>query len=117
VGGVTNPSKVKGSLAERQMVAWLVENGFPLAHRSRAGWSNDIGDVLGCGQVIEVKNAKTARWGEWLAELDVEKVNAGMSQGVLVVRRSRITDPGDWLAVRRVRDEFLLDTDNPFGGQ
>ena len=104
---MSNPSKVKGDKAERDLVAWLVRNGYPLAHRSRAGWSDDVGDVLGVpGLVIEVKHAKTMRLGPWLDELDVEKVNAGCRSGVLIVRRPGWPDPGEWFAVRRVRDEF-----------
>ena len=104
-----NASKRKGDRGERELVAWLVRNGYPLAHRSRAGWSDDIGDVLGIPDLtIEVKAAKTMRLGPWLDELDVERVNAGTTRGVLVVRRPGWPDPGEWFAVRRVRDEFSI---------
>ncbi len=104
---MSNPSKVKGSAAERLVAAWLRENGYSDAHRSRAGWSDDVGDILGVpGLVLEVKDAKTKRWGEWFQQLEAEKVNAGVSDGVLVVKVAGTTDVGDWLAVRRVRDEF-----------
>ena len=104
-----NPSKDKGDRAERELVAWLQQNGYPYAHRSRAGWSDDVGDILGVdGLTIEVKSAKTMRLGPWLDELDVEKVNASNHRGVLVVRRPGWPDPGEWFAVRRVRDEFGL---------
>lgn len=101
---MSNPSKAKGDRAERELVAWLVQNGYPLAHRSRAGWSEDIGDVLGLDRVVEVKSAKTMRLGSWLDELDAEKANAGMSRGVLIVRRPGWPDPGEWFAVQRCRD-------------
>ena len=104
---MSNPSKDKGDRCERLLVAWLVQNGYPMAHRSRAGWSDDIGDVLGVpGLVIEAKSAKQMRIGPWLDELDVEKRNAGCADGVLIVRRPGWPDAGDWFAVRRVRDEF-----------
>lgn len=103
---MTNRARDKGARAERDLTGWLVDNGHPLAHRSRAGWSDDVGDVLGCGLVIEVKSAQTMRLGPWLDQLDGEKVNAGMVDGVLVVKRPGWADPGDWFAVRRVRDEF-----------
>ena len=106
---MTNPSKDKGDRAERDFVAWLVQNGYPLAHRSRAGWSDDVGDIMGVHDLtIEVKHAKTMRLGPWLDELDVERANAGTARGVLVVRRPGWPDPGEWFAVRRVRDEFSL---------
>ena len=106
---MTNPSKNKGDRAERELVAWLQSNGHPHAHRSRAGFSADVGDILGLpGLVVEVKSAKTLRLGPWLDELDVEKRNAGVNDGVLVVRRPGWPDPGEWFAVRRVVDEFSL---------
>ena len=80
------PSTNKGDRAERELVAWLVQNGYPLAHRSRAGWSVDIGVVLGIHDLtFEVKSAKTLRLGPWLDELDAERANAGTPRGVLVV--------------------------------
>jgi hypothetical protein len=42
---------------------------------------------------------------EGIAELDVEKANAGTSHGVLVLKRRGISDPGNWIAVRRVCDD------------
>ncbi len=107
---MTNPNKQKGDRAERELVAWLSRNGYRDAHRSRAGWSDDVGDILGIpGLVVEVKSAKTLRLGPWLDELDVEKANAGVRDGVLIVRRPGHPDPGQWFAVRRVRDEFRCD--------
>ena len=106
---MTNPSKDKGDRAERELVAWLRSNGYPTAHRSRAGWSDDVGDVLGVPDLcIEVKSAKTMRLGPWLDELDVERANAGQPRGVLVVKRPGWSDPGEWFAVRRLRDEFTI---------
>ena len=107
---MSNPSKNKGSAAERLVAAWLRENGYPDACRSRAGWSADVGDILGVpGLVVEVKDAKTKRWGDWLCQLDAEKSNANVRDGVLIVKVAGTTDAGDWLAVRRVRDEFRCD--------
>ena len=103
-----NASRDKGARAERELVAWLVANGYPLAHRSRAGWSDDQGDIMGCGQVIEVKSAKSMRLGPWLDQLDQEKINAGNPKGVLVVKRPGWSDAGEWFAVQRARDYFSL---------
>ena len=84
----------------------LCRTGYPLAHRSGPVGPTDIGDVLGLDRVVEVKSAKTLRLGPWLDELDVEKANAGMSRGVLIVRRPGWPDPGEWFAVQRCRDYF-----------
>ena len=106
---MTNSAKRKGDNAEREFVKWARENGYPNAERIRAGWEDDRGDIDGMhGLVIEVKSAKALRINDWLDELRVECGNAGgiahPADGWLVVRRPGQTDPGDWWAIRRVRD-------------
>ena len=102
---MTNPSKAKGDRAERELVAWLQQRGFSGAHRSRAGWSADVGDVLGVPDLtVEVKSAKTMRLGPWLDELDQEIINGETASGVLVVKRPGWSDPGQWFAVQRNKD-------------
>jgi hypothetical protein len=104
---MTNPSKSRGDRAERDAVAWLRANGHPHAERIRAGWQDDRGDIDGIpGLVIEVKSARTPRWQEWLDELDVEMVNAGCSDGIVLWKPPGCGDPGRWLAVRRLTNEM-----------
>jgi hypothetical protein len=57
--------------------------------------------------VVEVKSmADVARAiNEGITELEMEKANAGTSHGVLVLKRRGITDPGEWLAIRKVCDD------------
>jgi hypothetical protein len=56
---------------------------------------------------VEVKSmADVARAiNEGITELEMEKANAGTSHGVLVLKRRGITDPGEWLAIRKVCDD------------
>jgi len=118
---MANPSKRKGTDAEVKLLAWLHANGHAEAVRNPPAGTKDVGDlevltecyVKGCclvddaPVVIEVKSYKdqTAAINQGLAELDVEMVNAGTSHGVLVVKRRGKGDPGDWLAIRLVRND------------
>jgi Holliday junction resolvase len=109
---VSNPSKRKGTDAEVKLLAWLKEKGHVVVRNPPAG-RFDVGDltVHRMGNypptVVEVKNmADVARAiNEGITELEMEKFNAGTSHGVLVIKRRGISDPGNWLAVRRVCDD------------
>jgi len=57
--------------------------------------------------VIEVKNHANlaAAISQGITELDAEMDNAGADHGVLVVKRRGKGDPGEWLAIRKVRND------------
>jgi len=75
---MTSPQKRKGSSAELAVAKWLRTWGWVNAERSRAGWTDDRGDIDGVpGVCIEVKNCKSIDIPGWLGELDVEMDNAG----------------------------------------
>jgi Holliday junction resolvase len=109
---MANPSKQKGTAAETALLRWLLDNGTA-AVRNPPGGNKDVGDLVtsrwwpGGPCVIEVKNmTDVARAiNEGIAELEVEKANAGTRHGVLVVKRRGKGDPGEWLAIRRVCDD------------
>ena len=108
---MANPSKRKGTDAEVKLLAWLHQNGHPEAVRNPPAGTKDVGD-LRCWDderpiVIEVKSyADVARAiNDGLAELDAEMVHAGTDHGVVVVKRRGKGDPGEWLAVRKVRND------------
>ena len=102
---MTNPQKAKGSRAELQVARYLQESGWPYAERSRAGWTDDRGDIDGVpGVVFEVKDHKRHDLSGWLGELEAEIANARAVTGVLVVKRRLHTDPADWYAVGRFGD-------------
>lgn len=116
-----NPSKRKGTHAETALLRWLHDHGHGEAIRNPPAGSKDIGDlrtltecyVNGCcleddaTVVVEVKNHANVATAinQGLAELDVEMVNAGTSHGVLVVKRRGKGDPGEWLAIRKVKND------------
>lgn len=124
---MSNPSKRKGTDAEVKLLAWLKANGHKDAVRNPPAGAKDVGDLCcsvltspGDGVydpddamtwwepcVIEVKSWKdvAAAMRQGIAELEVEKQNAGTGHGVLVLRRRGVTDPGEWYAVRRVCDD------------
>lgn len=109
---MTSPQKRKGDEAERDFVKWLISRGYVAARRTRAGWDDDKGDInLGSSKrplLIEVKNRKTLSVNTWLDEMEAKMVELGdeFHDAVLVVKRPGQADPGDWWAIRRVRDEF-----------
>lgn len=109
---MSNPSRRKGSDAEIKLLAWIKDKALRKAVRNPPAGSKDIGDLTVFDFdrddiVIEVKNweNQTAAINAGLKELDVEKANAGSSRGVLVVKRTGKGDPGEWLAVRLVKDD------------
>lgn len=99
----------RGKTAERAVVGYLREHGFPGAERTvRAGARNgqrvraDVGDIDGTpGLCVQVKNtpqASDARIPEWLAQAEQQRVAAGADLGLLVVKRSGAGHPGRWWA-------------------
>lgn len=120
---MSNPSKARGTKAETDMLKWLKANGHEDALRLPPMGAKDQGDLTlltdcwrdGCCQfddvsvVVEVKHygrdGVATAINSGLAELDVEMVNAGTRHGVLVVRRNGKTDPAEWLAIRKVRND------------
>ena len=102
---MTSPQKATGSRAELAVARYMQEAGWPYAERSRAGWTDDRGDIDGApGIVVEVKDHKKFALSEWMGELEVEVANARAITGVLVVKRRLHTDPADWYAVTRFGD-------------
>lgn len=85
---MSNPNKRKGSMWEQTVVDYLKSHGFSYAERRVQGGSKDRGDIGGVpGVVLECKAVKTFALGEWMEELRVEKKNAGVNHGVVVVKR------------------------------
>ena len=113
---MTSPQKRKGSAAELAVAKWLNKLGWTGAERSRAGWSDDRGDIDGWpGVCIEVKNCKTLSIPAWLRELEVEMKNAKAWTGTLIVKRRGSTNPADWYAIMpaSVWAALMLEIDQP----
>lgn len=110
---MSNPQKAKGDRAEAALRDWLNANGYPTARRAKAGWDDDMGDIIlerRTEQFVEVKNRAQLSVNSWLDQMEA-KVKAHpeiFTDGVLIVKRPGQGDPGEWWAIRRVRDEFRL---------
>lgn len=100
---MSNPNKAKGDRAERTGRDYLRAHGFPGTERTRAGYTRDAGDLhLSPGVIAQVKDCRTLRWREWLAELAEQALEAQADIGLLIVKRPGMGDPGQWLAVTTV---------------
>lgn len=100
-------SRARGTAAETGVARFFAENGFPHAERRRLRGNRDWGDlVVDPKIVVEVKggdaakNASLGDIGAWMAEAEVERVNADADYGLLVVQRRGISPAraGAWRA-------------------
>jgi hypothetical protein len=113
---LTSPQKRKGSAAELAVAKWLRKLGWIHAERSRAGWTDDRGDIDGMpGVCIEVKNEKKIDIPGYLRELEVEMENAKAWTGTVIIKRRGSTNVDDWYAVMpaKVWGELMSMLDKP----
>ena len=100
---MSNPQKNKGSAYERSIVNYLRSAGFD-ADRTRAGWTDDRGDVHGVTDIqgrpftFECKNHRRDNLPGWIVELEREIANAGGDIGVVVHKKHGTTKPEDQYA-------------------
>jgi hypothetical protein len=98
---MANPNGQRGAKAERDLVVWLRENGWPDACRARGEGSVDRGDIGGIPRTcIQIKNAlKPAYVMPRLREAQAGAlVQAHGRRPVAVVRLPGVGDPGQWWA-------------------
>jgi hypothetical protein len=115
---LTSPQKRKGSAAELAVAKWLRKLGWIHAERSRAGWTDDRGDIDGMpGICIEVKNEKRIDLPGYLRELEVEIANAQAWTGTVIVKRRGSMNVDDWYAVMpaKIWGELMVMLDEPNG--
>ena len=113
---MTSPQKRKGSAAELAVAKWLRKLGWIHAERSRAGWTDDRGDIDGMpGVCIEVKAEKKIDIPGYLRELEVEIENAKAWTGTVIIKRRGSTNVDDWYAVMpaKIWGELMLMLDQP----
>lgn len=103
-------NNAKGKRAERDVVNWLRDHGFPGAERAvRTGYTAngrsaaDPGDVTGTpGIVWQVKDVAREDIERWLAETEAQRLGGPGAKpaelGILVVRRRGTADVGRWWA-------------------
>jgi hypothetical protein len=100
---VTSPQKRKGSSFERVIVDELNRQGFD-SERTRAGWSDDRGDVHGIRHhvlgafTIECKNQRAMDLSGWLGELERERAANGGGLGAVVHKRKGVADASEQYA-------------------
>ena len=100
---MTHPNKTKGNVAERAVVTYLRGRGFIHAERSRAGWTDDRGDIDGLpGVCIEIKNEKRINLAGYMDELLRETLAAKADTGVVIVKKRGTADVAQWYAVAPV---------------
>lgn len=104
---MTTPSKRKGSSYEREVAEYLQSWGWP-AERTRAGWSDDRGDLAGVPFVVECKNQKQLNFPAWLDETIVETQNASFEFGFLIAKRRLKRDVGQHYFVQTVESGLRL---------
>jgi hypothetical protein len=95
-------ARAKGTLAERLVVEYLREQGWPSAERRALSGNKDRGDVTGTpGLVWEVKSAARITLPEWLRETETERGNAQSDFGILVVKPKGygVGRIGEWPAI------------------
>ena len=113
---MTSPQKRKGSAAELAVAKWLRKLGWIHAERSRAGWTDDRGNIDGMpGVCIEVKAEKKFDLPGYLRELEVEMENAKAWTGTVIIKRRGSMNVDDWYAVMpaKIWAELLLMLDQP----
>lgn len=100
---VSNPQKRKGDAGELATQRHFLARGINLCARIPAGATKDVGDLLLPIEFgsVDVKNyasyaGKLAQWTDRACE---QADNAGRSHGVVVIKRTGITDPGRWYAL------------------
>ena len=113
---MTNPQKAKGSQYEREIVNYFRSHGYD-AERTRAGWSDDRGDIHGISHrvlgnfTIECKNHKAMDLAGWVKELEAERVANGGGLGAVVHKKRGTTEAEDqyatlplWMLVQLLKD-------------
>lgn len=113
---MAHPNKRKGNRAELLVAKWLRSLGWVNAERSRAGWTDDRGDIDGLpGVVIEVKAEKKIDLPGYIRELENEIGNARAWTGTVIVKRRGSENVDDWYAVMPAKlwGELLRMLDQP----
>jgi Holliday junction resolvase len=85
---MSNPSKQKGTRFESEVVAYLVEHGFPAVERRALHGNTDKGDLTGiAGWTFELKSEARIDLAGYMAEAQAEAANAGTEHYAAIVKR------------------------------
>lgn len=87
-----------GTRWESVIVEYLKGSGWPHARRRAKTGKFDQGDVTpgdGWPVTIEAKDVRTRAIAEWVAEAEIEAINAGLPVGVVWAKRAGKPSAGD----------------------
>ena len=110
-----NANKAKGDRAERAVRDFLVAQGFTGTFKTRAGFDDDLGDVIvprdpdpatRSGFAVQVKDWATPAWKAWFSQLADQVRVGGHRHGVIWWKRRGSADPGTW-TVMMAGDAFV----------
>lgn len=100
---MTAANRRRGADAERAVVAFLRDNGYPDARRYLAGDGRQPGDIDGVpGLCIEVKDVAASSWPTWCRQADAE---AGGRTWVVVRRKRGNPNVAEWPCIAATRWE------------
>ena len=113
---MTSAAKRKGSSYERDIVGYFNDQGYN-CERTRAGWSDDRGDVHGVSHrilgnfTVECKNQKAMDLSGWLNELERERHANGGGLGAVVHKKRGEASPENqyatlplWMLVQLLKE-------------
>ncbi len=100
-------SRTKGSVAERAVVTWLRDHGFPHCERKGTGFPGADVAELGPGLELEIKNHARLDLAAWVDQLTAAMDDTDADMGAVIVKRRGTTDVGQWYGVLPVH--LLID--------
>jgi hypothetical protein len=104
-------SRNKGARAERAVVTYLRNNGYPDARRYLAGDGRQPGDIDAIpGISIEVKDQATYKISAWVAQA-VDEAGERVPMVWMHPKGVSVDDVGNWWCVLRVSDAVRLVTE------
>ena len=105
---MSNPNKRKGDRAERA-VRDLATERYPGSFKTRAGFNDDLGDVIvehPAGRVVlQVKDVAKPAWSAWFGQLAdqvatcARESSRDVLDGLIVHKARGVGDPAKWRAV------------------
>lgn len=123
---MANSNKRKGDRAERAVRDWATSR-WPESFKTRAGFNEDLGDIIVSGVnqdgsgalpgrvVLQVKDVASPKWAEWFKQLADQVATAVRESapsrvigGVIVHKVRGSADPGQWRAVTTLGDFMYL---------
>lgn len=117
-------SKDIGTRHESAIVAWLLDHGWPWAHRRAQKGKADQGDVCLSERIPFTIEAKSSRKttdrmavGTWLKELEAEVNASGDESGAVVYKRRGTTDVGESVVLMPMKYLNVLLTRAYGGGE